>query len=150
MAQQGITEGAKLEAGSPRGILWLVRRAAPVPGRSTEPAAEFAGPVPADLAEPTRVRGGAQGAAPAHEVQGGAPAHSTPGMTSEEGEARQGTGSMGLLAPEGVAFSTLQELIDLCSAHSGTAAFLRVELHAVTGGKNRRLVLDFGQFSDWH
>ena len=48
-----------------------------------------------------------------------------------------------------LAFVSLQELIDLCSRHQRTAAFIRVELLGASSGETKRLVLDFGQFSDW-
>jgi len=46
-------------------------------------------------------------------------------------------------------FRSLQELLDLCTRHQGSGAFVRVELFGDSGGQSRRLVLDFGQFSTW-
>lgn len=43
-------------------------------------------------------------------------------------------------------FGSLQELLDLCCRHQGSA-FVRVEVRGHAGGAPRRLVLDFGQFS---
>ena len=52
-------------------------------------------------------------------------------------------------APAALPFTSLQGLLDLCAHHEGGAAFVRVELLGESGGKARRLVLDFGQFSAW-
>jgi hypothetical protein len=51
--------------------------------------------------------------------------------------------------PEALPFGSLQELLDLCARHEGSAAFVRVEVLGSSAGQSRRLVLDFGQFSAW-
>ena len=53
------------------------------------------------------------------------------------------------LSEEVLSFTSLQELLDLCTRHAAGAAFVRVELRGQSGGLPRRLVLDFGQFSAW-
>lgn len=52
-------------------------------------------------------------------------------------------------AEDRLSFGTLQQLLDLCTRHQGTAAFGRVEILGDSGGRQMRLVLDFGQFSAW-
>ena len=44
-----------------------------------------------------------------------------------------------------VGFGSLQELLDLCSRHQGSA-FVRVEIRGSSEGAARTLVLDFGLF----
>lgn len=51
----------------------------------------------------------------------------------------------GTVREEPVRFSDLQGLLDACVTQEG-AAFVRVEIAGGSGGKRRRLVLDFGHF----
>jgi hypothetical protein len=51
-------------------------------------------------------------------------------------------------AEDRLAFGSLQELLDLLASHQGSAAFTRVEVVGKSGGTAKRLVLDFGHFSD--
>jgi hypothetical protein len=52
-------------------------------------------------------------------------------------------------AEDRVPFGSLQQLLDLCAQHERGRAFVRVEIEGRSGARNRRLVLDFGQFSAW-
>ncbi len=52
----------------------------------------------------------------------------------------------GEVAEERLPFSDLQGLIDLCAARAQGAAFVQVEVAGTSGGRQCRLVLDFGQF----
>ena len=146
MARDVVAEEGRLASAAPRGTIWLVRRPGPPHDGATAATGSDAGPgsperAPARAPEaPGRIAENRLGE-PAAAGAGGRP--------GAEGEVRDHGAGTSALAEEAITFSSLQELIDICAAHSRTAAFLRVELQAVTGGKNRRLVLDFGQFSAW-
>lgn len=59
---------------------------------------------------------------------------------------RRGAVGSGPVREEQLPFSDLQELLDLCAAHTQGAAFVQVQVSGESGGEGHRLVLDFGQF----
>ena len=52
----------------------------------------------------------------------------------------------GTVREERLPFANLQELLDLCVAHTQGAAFVQVQVSGTSGGRQHRLVLDFGHF----
>ena len=52
----------------------------------------------------------------------------------------------GAVREERLAFSDLQQLLDLCAANAQGAAFVQVQVTGRSEGQEHTLVLDFGHF----